>query len=768
MTLGFASSLGVVCGSCFGAAALEPIARTMLDLQALQAHVAAGITGGRVAPLWLADGSRFLYSENGVDDLGIFLADPAAAGTRQLTRDSELRAALSASANIPSDQLHVRVDGMSADARTLYLEIDPQHRFVAVDVATLTVTAAADYARAVNQARARRISNQFPTTYGDLIEARSPDGHRFVTVQDNDLFIRLGGDDSLRRLTSASTSTLTWLNTEESAQSFNVLWSPESTRLAAVQLDTRNVWHEPLMHWLEPHPRAELIAFPRAGEPMQRFKIAIIDADSGREIPIDTGDAADHYVNLLGWRADGKSIFYQVVDREQKSIELFGADAATGMRTPLFTERSATYLDTRMTLGIEFFHPLQQTNGFLFLSDRTGWRHLYHYDAQGKLIAQLTTGSWPVEELVAVDERRGWVYFRAARDPDLPYDLQLYRVPLKGGAPQQLTSGRGAQAVFMAPSNAYFVATRASPQSPPVTELRAADGRLITTLSRARIDGLLALGFGGAEEVTALALDGRSVMHGMLVRPNHFDASMRYPVVEIIYGGMQSINVSHDSFAASGMGSAPIVSALTNAGIVVAVVDAPGTPGRGRAFQDATYGTWPQGVIANHVRWLQAAAKSRPWMDLARVGIYGHSWGGYMAQIAMLDAPAIYKVAVSHAAPSDLADHSTYIEPFLGLPQHNPHAYEAGSVLNRAAEIAGPILVMQMPLDANAGFSPGMKLSDALIRAGKDFELFVAPASNHRMNCCGPEQELYQVALVQRYFRSHLFGGSIVRGDPSR
>ena len=730
----------------------------MSNLDAALAAEAKGVAGGAVTPVWLADGSRFLFSENGQADLSIFLADPRARRLTQLTRDEELRKNVAAVTGGAAAQIIARIDGLSKDQRTLYLQVNSD--FLAVDLADQTVSLAPDYARTVQITRARVISDQFPTTYGDLIEARSPDGRSFITVRDNNLFVRSSHDGTMRQLTQDGLRDLTWLSTEESAQSLNVFWSPDSARIAAVRLDTRGVAREPLMHWLEPHSRADLVVFPRAGEMMPRFELAVIDANSGTQISIDTGDTSNHYVNLLGWRADGKVVFYQVFDREQKRVDFFSADAMSGVRKWLFAEQSSTYVDTHMTLGMDFFYPLRNSNRFMFLSDRDGWRHIYRYDANGRLLAQLTRGTWSVEQLVSVDETGGWVYFRASRDSAAPYDLQLFRVALNGGQVKQLTSGRGSHAIAMAPSNQFFLSTRAGPDLPPSVDLYASDGRMIKGLTRARIDSLLAAGFGGVEELAAVATDGSSVMHGMIVRPYRFDASRHYPIVEIIYGGMQAINVSHDSFAASGMGSAPLVTALTEAGFAVAILDAPGTPGRGKRFQDATYGMWPSGVIANHVRWLEAAGAAHSWIDLSAVGVYGHSWGGYLAEMAMVDAPTFYKVAVSHAAPADLVDHSTYIEPFLGLPSHNPHAYENGSFLKRVNAIAGSMLIMQMPLDANAGFSPGMKLTDALIRARKDFELFIAPSSNHRMNCCGREQMLYQVAVVQRYFRDHLIAAA--------
>lgn len=703
VSLAFSLALGClgISMDCRAATALEPIAVTVGDLESALAREKEALGPGSITPIWLEDGIRFLYSER-PGSLSVFLADPRTGRVNQLTRDAQVRASFALVAQ--PGEINAHIDGLSRDGKALYFRIDKN--FFAFDVGNHVLHSAPERALEAQNTRPRLISNQFPTTFGDLTEAASPDGKSFITISDDDLFLRSPPSDALRRLTSDGAPNFSWQATEESAQNSTVFWSPDSSRIAAVQLDTRKVWHEPLMHWLEAHPRAETTVFPRAGEPMQGFRLAVINVLSGAETPIDTGDTTDHYVNLLGWRADGKAVFYQAFDREQKQVTFFSADAVSGASRSLLTERSDTYVNTRMTLGMDFFHPLRNSDGFLLLSDRDGWRHLYRYDSGGRLVARLSHGEWPVDELVAIDEASGWVYFRASQDAQRPYDLQLFRVSLKGGEPRQLTAGKGAHTIVMSPSHQFFLDTRAGPELPPVIELRACDGRLIKVLDRAGIEPLVRAGFGGAEEFSTPAVDGIHVMHGMIVRPYHFDPSRRYPLVEIIYGGMQAINVSHDSFAATGMGSAPIITALTSHGIGVAVVDAPGTPGRGKRFQDATYGNWPAGVIANHVHWLKALGKAHPWIDLSRVGIYGHSWGGYLAETAMAQAPAFYKAAVAHAAPADLVDHSTYIEPFLGLPAHNPRAYEKGSVLKRVNAIEGPILIMPAPLDANAAFSP--------------------------------------------------------------
>jgi YD repeat-containing protein len=734
------------------AARSEPIARTIAAIESSSSRESAAIVGGHVSPLWLADGSRFVYAEDGVGNLGAILVDPANGSARRLCEDAQVRGALAAATGASPAGITAKLAGGGAGL-VLYYLIDG--RSFAVERNCRSARPAPERDADNRRTEPRLISRQFPTTFGDLLEARSPDGRRFVTVRNHNLELRHAGEESATPLTTGGSERLTWLNTQESAQSFNVYWAPDSRHIAAVQLDTRDVWYEPLPHWLDAHPWSESVAYPRAGEPMHAFRLWVLDTDTGARVPLDTGDTRDNYVDIIGWRADGRAVYYQVVDREQKGITTLSADAATGRSTVVLRESRDTYVDTTMTLGIRFVFPLQRQNGFVLLSDRDGWRHLYVYDETGRLIRRLTSGSWPVEKIVTVDERAGYVYFLASRIPRTPYDLQLYRVALSGGPPQLLTGGTGLNEITMAPSQRWFLTECSTPESAPVVELRAANGRLVRVLSQARIEGLTALGYSGTDRFATKSLDGRFDMYGIVAKPAHFDPLRKYPVIEIIYGGMQAVDTPY-AFYAENMGSAAVLHSLNDAGFVVVSMDAPGTPGRGRVFQDATYGIWPQTVIANHAHWLRAAGATRSWMDLSRVGVYGHSWGAYMAERAMIDAPDLYKVAAAHAGPADFVDHATYIEPFLGLPSRNPRAYETGSNLARVAVIAGPVLVMAAPLDVNAGFTPTIKFVDAMIRANKDVDLVIFPESNHRLNCCGKDREMYAVAVIQRYFRGHL------------
>lgn len=719
-----------------------PMRETLAAIDTTLARENAAVSDGDAETHWV-DAQHLVFRPS-AQSLSFALLDIGSGNSAPITDDGWLRHTLT-QAGVSGA---ITIDGMSSDLATLFLAspdaiyaIDLKHRAVARDEARM------GWAKAHRPAI---ISDQFPTTFGPLMEGASPDGRRFIGRRDDNIIIRDIDAGATRMLTTDGVPRYAWLDTEESSEGLNVAWSPDGTRIAAVRLDSRAVHYEPLMHWLTRAPTVQEIAYPRAGDAMHRFELAVIDATTGARVKIDTGDTSDHYLNLIGWLADGRSLLYQLVDREHKQLRLFRADAATGKATPILIETRDTYIDTPMTLSPVLVRPLEG-GGFLYLSERDGWRHLYRYDDDGQPMRQLTRGNWPVEDIVRID--REWVYFTAARDA--PYRAALYRVALNGGTVQRLTPEGNARDVSFSPDGRHFVVTRATPTMPPVTELRAASGRLVATIAKARMEGALPT----LETIEAAATDPRFTINGLILRPTGFDPARRYPVVEIIYGGMQLDFLPRDAYPTGWwrQGYNALMGRLLAAqGFVVVYINAPGTPGRGRAYQDATYGRWPQGVIADHEKLIRAAAATRPWMDLTHVGIFGNSWGGYLAQRALIDAPDLYRAAVAMAPPSDFSDHPTYIEPFMGLPTRNPAGYAAGSNLTRLRGITGSVLIMPEPLDVNAGFSPAMKFVDGMIAAGGDVELFTMPEVNHRVTCCGWPRERYAYAIATRYLQRKL------------
>ncbi len=728
--------------STAGAPPEPPMRETLAAIDATLAHENAMLRDADAEMHW-ADETHLVYRRS-AQSLDFHVLDTRTGASTPLAEEAWLRAALAgAGAAGP-----VTIDGMAGDRRTLYLAGGE-----AIYAADLTRRTAGRDAVRMAWARANRprvISDQFPTTFGPLLEGASPDGGRFIGRDHDNIVIRDAASGATRRLTSDGALRYSWLDTEESSAGLNAAWSPDGTRIAAVRLDSREVHHEPVMHWLTRAPSVQHVAYPRAGDAMHKFELAVFDVATGARVTIATGDTGDHYLGLVGWLADGRSLLYQLIDREHKTFEIFRADAASGKTQRILRETRATYIDTPMTLSPVLVRPLA-AGGFVYLSEQDGWRHLYRHADDGTLVRRLTMGAWPVEDIVRIDDR--WVYFTAARET--PYQAALYRVPLDGGAIERLTGAGNARAIGFAPDGAHFTVTRSAPLMPPVSEVRTASGTLVATLSRAAIDPRVPV----LEPVETRAADPRFTITGLVLPPRGLDPNRRYPVVEVIYGGMQLDFLPRDAYPTGWWQqgyNALMGRLLAERGFVVVYVNAPGTPGRGRAYQDATYGTWPQGVIANHARLLRAAAATRPWMDLSRVGVFGNSWGGYLAQRALIDAPDLYKAAVAMTPPSDFSDHPTYIEPFMGLPARNPAGYAAGSNLTRLGAITGSVLVMPAPLDVNAGFSPAMKFIDAMIAAGGDVELFTMPEINHHVTCCGWPRERYAYASALRFLQRKL------------
>jgi dipeptidyl aminopeptidase/acylaminoacyl peptidase len=373
------------------------------------------------------------------------------------------------------------------------------------------------------------------------------------------------------------------------------------------------------------------------------------------------------------------------------------------------------------------------------------------YNREGTLIRRLTEGSFPVLQVVAVDEKSGWVYFTAHAEKRL-YDTHLYRVNFDGKGFTRLTDGIGQHDVEFAPSKEFFLDTHSSTGRPPAVELKRADGKLLRTVSKANLEALGELNWSPPEELVVKAADKKTELYGVLYKPHDFDPSRKYPVIDFIYAGPQTTVVPRTFADARGLHP----QAFAQLGFITFVVDGRGTPERGKEFQDVVYGNVGRNEIPDHVAALRQLSERRPYMDLGRVGILGHSYGGYFALRAMLMAPDVYHVGVASAPVADLAETpANGIEPYLGLPQNNREAYEYSANLRLAGSLRGKLLLMIGTSDDDVRFSSAMKIADALIRANKPYDLVVLPEQPHSLIRTGGAYAYWQEA-VRRYFQERL------------
>jgi dipeptidyl-peptidase-4 len=631
-----------------------------------------------------------------------------------------------------------------------------------------------------------------PTPDGDASVVRSPDGRRVAFVRDHDLWVRdvaTGAEVALThdgeesrpyatRLPSPLVAAGLLPRDSEPQDRPVVLWSPDSSRLLTHRLDSRGAGEFTLVQSAPPdgavRPRRFTYAYPLPGdEVVPTALLLVVDVEQATVTPLDLPAAELLYYGTplptdpnprgarsIWWHGDGARCFVLRSARGNRTLTLWEVDAATGATRVLVEETDETPVDSNLTVsGTPNVRVLADGAQVLWYSHRDGWGHLYLHDLPAGTVRQVTAGPWAVADVVHVDEAGRVVYVTAlGREPGRnPYDRLLYRVPLDGGEPELLTPVDGSHLVSMSPSGKYFVATRARVDTVPVTELRrAADGSLVVTLETVDVADLTGAGWIFPERFTATARDGRTEITGILIRPTNFDPDVRYPVVDAIYGGPQT-NQAPGSFAevtqerGAGFWQAQAIAEL---GFVVVMVDGLGMPYRSKAFRDVSYGNLADAGLPEHILALRELAKTRPYLDLDRVGIYGHSAGGYASCQAMLAHPDFYKVCVSSAGNHDhRQDKAWWVERYMGWPVGEHYREQANRTL--AHRLEGKLLLIHGEMDENVHVASTLALVDALVEANKDFDLLILP---NRTHACGNDP--YFVRRRWDHFVRHLAGGT--------
>ncbi|HEX2207595.1 MAG TPA: DPP IV N-terminal domain-containing protein [Longimicrobium sp.] len=532
-------------------------------------------------------------------------------------------------------------------------------------------------------------------------------------------------------------------------------WDPRGRWLAVMRTASAGVHAVPVIDYSQPLERVEPAQYPKSGTPLPVSSIHLVDADSGGMRQADV-DGRDAYLWIAGWRAAPAELLVIRMSRTGKELALFAVDPRDGSSRLLARdarpETSVAALDFATGGWASQVTVLPDGSGFLWFSERDGWRHLYRYGWDGGAPRQLTRGAFVVHRVARVDPASGRIYVIASADTARPYDQHLYALPGSGGALRPLTREPGMHDVQFSPGGRAFIDVHSSIDRPYASDLRLADGTLIARLEEADTAPLAALGHRPPEPFTALAADGVTRIHGVIYTPADFDPARRYPVADYIYAGPW-ISAVQKEFAPT-ISMQRIAASLAQMGLVVVMVDARGTPGRDKAFQDATYGRIGEMEIADHVAALRQAAESRPWMDLSRAGIAGHSWGGYFALRGMLTAPEFFRAGYA-GAPGDVTELAVINEPHMGLPAENPEGYARASNVPLAANLAGPLKIMHGTSDVNAPFSTTMRMITALIAADRRFDLLVIPNAPH--NPPDPAGRYYRRDL-RRFMAAELQG----------
>lgn len=561
---------------------------------------------------------------------------------------------------------------------------------------------------------------------GDRARVKSPDGKWFAVIENFNLKVVSADADEEMPLS---------LDGREDFYYSHLEWSPDSQRIVAFRTEPGD---DKLVHLIRSSPegggRAQLESRPYAlpGDRFPRHEVHIFSLSNQEHLQPDV-DPFEHQWQRprLRWSRDGQRFTYQQTDRGHGRLRLIEIRLADGDVRNLIDERAETFLWTAHTenQGFDTVNWLEQSDEIIYVTEKSGWRHLVLIDAiSGEEKNAITSGQWVVRGIERIDEAQRQVWFRASGcfDQD-PYLIHYGRVDFDGSNLTWLTRGDGTHTLEYSPDGRFVLDRYSRVDLPPVTELRrAADGELVCQLETADIERLEASGWSPPEVFHAKGRDGRTDIWGIICRPRDFDPDKKYPVIEDIYAG------PHGSFVPKSFSPSQRYEDLTSLGFIVVKIDGMGTAGRSKAFHDVCWQNLKDAGLEDRILWMQAAAAQHPEMDLSRVGIYGTSAGGQNAAAALLFHPEFYRVGVAACGCHDnRMDKASWNEQWMGYPV-GPQ-YSACSNIDNAHRLQGKLLLIVGEMDTNVPPESTLRFADALIKADKDFELLVIPNAGHGM-----------------------------------
>jgi dipeptidyl-peptidase-4 len=556
----------------------------------------------------------------------------------------------------------------------------------------------------------------------------SPDGRMVSFVRDNNLYVE---DLAMQRRERALTrdgsvkilnGRLDWVYQEELYGRGNFgayWWSPDSTTITFLRFDENPVPEFSVVDHIPYDQNVEITPYPKAGDPNPIVKLGIVSAAGGDIRWVDTFkyQPADLLISRVTWSPDSKNVVYQAQNREQTMLDVNFADAHDGKSQNIIHETSKAWVPINE-------NPIWLKDGtFIWASERSGWEHLYHYSADGKLLRQITDGQWEVRSLEGVDEANGFIYFTAMEHN--PIAPQAYRIKLDGTGLTRLTSSEGSHRVDVSPTFNYFIDSWSDLNTPAQMRLYDTSGKLVRVVAENKVDALKEYKLGTAELLHVKTRDG-FVMEAMMIKPPDFDPRKKYPVMSFTYSGPHAPQVRNTWGATTYMWH----QLLAQKGYIIWVCDNRTASGKGLESTWPVYknfGELELRDLEDGLTWL----KSQPYVDGSRIGLWGWSFGGFMTSYALTHSQS-FKLGISGGTVSDWRDYdSVYTERYMGTPQNNPEGYKRSAPRWAAKDLHGKLLLIHGAIDDNVHMANTMQFVYELQKAGKQFELMLYPKSRH-------------------------------------
>ena len=576
----------------------------------------------------------------------------------------------------------------------------------------------------------------------------SPDGKTVSFIRGHNLWAVSTADGKERALTQGGTEDvrkgeLDWVYPEELSLTTAYWWSPDSASVAYLEMDQRKVSQFSLINFESYTGEATLQRYPVPSGANPIVHVYVVSAAGGAPRLMDTGAQTDIYLPRVNWVPDSNHLAIQRLNREQNNLDLLLADASNGKSTSILTEKAADWVNVHDDLQF-----LKDSKRFLWSSERTGYRHLYLYDLNGKLLAQLTKGEWEVSGIDAVDEAKSLVYLTATEKS--PIERQLYRVSLDGSGFSRISKEAGTHGIRFSPTGASYIDTYSNAMTPPRRDTYAADGSKLSTLEEDRVPELAEFHPSPVEFFAIKSHDGVSLNCSMIKPPN-FDPSNKYPVLTFTYGGPHAQVVLN---AWSRTATFLWHQMMAQKGYIIFSLDNRGSAGRGHGFEAPVHlhlGAQELADQRDGAAWL----RGQPYVDANRLGIWGWSYGGHMTLHAMFEAGDIYKVGFAGGPVTDWHFYDTiYTERYMGLLPKNEQNYKDSSPIKHAGNFRGKLLIAHGQGDDNVHYSNTLLLIDELIRNGKYVEVMAFPGRGHGVGDPPAQRILWE--RITKYFTDNL------------
>ncbi len=724
--------------------------------QFLSYNVQKYIDRGNVVPNWLP-GDHFWYRTLTPKGSEYILVDPAKGKKMPAFDHHRLAAGLSSATGMQANasMLPFQSFTYSDDNKSIFFQINNQQW--KADLQTYAVSR--DNSPLKNAGR----------SFGRRNEVLSPDGTKAAFIKDWNLWVRDVNTGKETQLTKDgienfgyATDNAGWRRSDAPV----LRWSPDSKKIATFKQDQRKVGEMYRTSTNVGHPKLDAWKYPLPGdEHIPMISRVIIEVNNLKVITLNVAPDP-HRASLsddisssgtfddVDWSEDGTELAFLSTSRDHKQEKFRIANAATGQVREVFEELVATQYESGQ--GAINWKYLPKTKEIIWYSERDDWGHLYLYDATtGKLKNQITKGEWVVTQMVNVDEKNRVVYFYASGlQKENPYFEALYRIGFDGKNMTLLTPGDGNHIASFSPSGNYIFDIYSKPDAPQTVVLRDLKGKAVVEVERTDVSRLKATGWKAPTPITVKSDNGKWDLYGLMFTPSNLDPSKKYPVVNYIYPGPQGGSVGSWSFSAARSDH----QALSELGFIVVLIEGSGNPNRSKSFHDAYWPDMSTNTLPDQVSGIRQLAKRYSFIDTTRVGIWGHSGGGFATAAAMFRYPDFFKVGISESGNHDNRNYEDdWGERYIGLLKKGPdgkdnYEYQANQVY--AKNLKGKLMLAHGLMDDNVPPYNTWLVVDALQKANKDFDLVIFPHAAHGFGSMSP----YMMRRRWDYFVKHLLG----------